>query len=94
MLHNQVKSTTLTLKTIEIAGWLSDKEMSKGQTALWTGSEIDESCEIHEGHYFTDEQLETELIKAQEYANRLVKENNWTITPRAFIGVYENEIDE
>lgn len=84
--------TIVTLKTIEIAGWLSDKEVAQGKTAIWTGKDIDESCEIHEGHYFTDEQLETELIRAQEHADALVKEYNWNLRPRAFVATYENEI--
>lgn len=83
---------TTVSKTIEIAGWLSDREVSQGKTALWTGSEIDESCEINEGYYFNDQQIDAELVKAQEYADRLVAQNNWTINPRAFVGTYENEI--
>lgn len=84
---------TVIFKTIEIGGWLSDREIGKGQTAIWTGSEIWESTEIN-GPYWDDAEIATQLQAAQAYADRLVAENNWVITPKAFVNEYECEIDE
>lgn len=85
--------TTTIFKTIEIAGWLSDREVGKGKTAIWTGSEIQESCEIN-GPYWDDAEIQVQLQAAQTYADAKVAENNWVITPQAFVNEYNCEIDE
>ncbi len=84
----------LTVKTIEIAGYLSETEVSKGKTALWFNG-IEEVLNYDVDDYsFTDEEIENELEKAQEYLDAKVKENNWVITPKAYINVHEFEIED
>lgn len=79
-----------TVKSIQIAGWLSDREVAKGKTAVWTGSEIWETCEV-DGPYWADEEIEEQLKAAQAYTDRAVAENNWAITPKAIVDVFEYE---
>ena len=84
----------VTVKTIEIAGYLSEKESSKGKTALWFDG-IEEVLDyVVDDYSFTDEEIESELVKAQEYLDAKVKENDWVITPKAYINVHEFEIEE
>lgn len=77
-----------TYKTIQIAGWLSDREIGQGKTAIWTGSEIWETGEIN-GPYWDDSEIESQLKAAQFYVDKRVKENGWAITPKAVVDVFE-----
>jgi len=85
---------TITVKSIRIAGWLSDREIGQGKTALWTGKDIQEVLEIGPNFYWEDDEVEAQLKAAQEYADKMVAQNNWYIEPKAFIDVFEADIDE
>lgn len=81
---------TLVNKLIEIAGYTKESK-----TALWTGSKVEEVTDYNVDDYsFTDEEIESELVKAQAYVDNQVKENGWIIEPKAFIQVMTFEIDE
>ena len=84
---------TITVKTIEIFGWLSEREEGRGKTAIWTGSKIEETCEVN-GPYWTDEEIDAELEAAQIAADQMVAQNGWLISPVARICPFEIEIDD
>jgi len=88
------KVMTITKNTIEIFGWLSDRQIAKGQTALWTGRGIDETCEIHDGYYFEDSELEHEIAEAQKYADDVIAQNGWPITVKVSAVAHKFETDE
>jgi|WetSurMetagenome_2_1015567.scaffolds.fasta_scaffold437315_3 hypothetical protein len=76
---------TMVNKIIEISGYTKATK-----TALWTGSTIEEVTNYNIDDYsFTDEKIESELIKAQIFIDNQVKENNWIINPKAFINTFE-----
>lgn len=81
---------TLVSKLIEIAGYAKESK-----TALWTGSKVEEVTDYNVDDYsFTDEDIESELVKAQAYIDNQVRKNGWIIEPKAFIQVMTFEIDE
>lgn len=84
----------ITVKTIEISGYLSEKESSGGKTALWFNGIEEVLNYVVDDYSFTDEDIERELVKAQSHLDNKATENNWVITPKAYINVHEFEIEE
>jgi len=78
---------TKEVKTIEFFGWLSSREMAQGKTAIWTGSDIYETCEV-DGPYWAAEEIGTQLIAAQQYVDKVIGEKGYLISVTAQICTY------
>lgn len=77
-------------KTIEIDGYLSEKEVAQGKTAIWTENGIETILDYNIDDYCIDDsKIDIEIVRAQSFLDSEVQKNGWIITPIARVVIHQ-----